>query len=139
MITYKCPSCAFSFTEADKAWDKAAVFGVCPNCDKKLNDFPVLESAAKHLQKNLTVSELLNIERVDVQQLPLNFYMLSAYCLFFAIGFLLIIILGDGVSFFRKCPLCFILLTIVTLGQILILVSMYKKRNRKNLTNATKK
>lgn len=32
MITFKCPNCGYSFSEADKAWDKAVAHGGCPKC-----------------------------------------------------------------------------------------------------------
>lgn len=41
MRTYKCRTCAFSFTEADKSWDTAIESGRCPKCSETLLDFPV--------------------------------------------------------------------------------------------------
>ena len=38
--TYKCWPCAFRFTEADSAWDRAIASGCCPNCGLALRDFP---------------------------------------------------------------------------------------------------
>jgi hypothetical protein len=32
MIEFKCPNCSFSFTEADKIWDKAVKNAQCPKC-----------------------------------------------------------------------------------------------------------
>jgi rubredoxin len=39
MISYKCPVCAFSFNESDKAWDDAVAHGACPKCDAQLINF----------------------------------------------------------------------------------------------------
>lgn len=47
MITHTCANCAFHFTQADKAWDKAIATGHCPKCHEHLPGFtaysPVLE------------------------------------------------------------------------------------------------
>lgn len=32
MIEFKCPNCSFSFSEADKVWDKAVKNAQCPKC-----------------------------------------------------------------------------------------------------------
>ena len=41
MITYNCPSCSFSFTQADKAWDVAVASKCCPKCKIALVNFNV--------------------------------------------------------------------------------------------------
>lgn len=40
MQTYTCAACEFTFTEADKTWRDAIGTWQCPNCLKKLHDFP---------------------------------------------------------------------------------------------------
>lgn len=41
MITHKCPSCWFIFSQADKAWDVAVMSRRCPKCNAALVDFNV--------------------------------------------------------------------------------------------------
>ncbi len=41
MQRYKCRSCAFTFSEADRSWDSAIDSGRCPQCSEPLYDFPV--------------------------------------------------------------------------------------------------
>ncbi len=39
MVKFECPNCSYSFSEADKAWDKAVAYGGCPKCKKKHSTF----------------------------------------------------------------------------------------------------
>jgi hypothetical protein len=41
VITYKCPKCAFSFNQSDRAWDEAVMSGNCPKCNSVLVNFAV--------------------------------------------------------------------------------------------------
>ena len=99
MLTYTCKSCFNAFSEADKAWDKAVEFGVCPKCGKKLEDFHVSEGEAKLVRASLNEPALKNTEKSFVQSVPPKGWL-------FILSFLalLFVIITDNSSSFLDRP-----------------------------------
>ncbi len=96
MLTHTCKSCFNAFSEADKAWDKAVEFGLCPSCGKKLQDFHVAEVDARLIRKTKKEAEQQAADtRLDeARKLQIGLYI---FCLLF----LLIIIFSGDSSFFE--------------------------------------
>lgn len=85
MLTYQCKKCKFSFTQADKSWDRAIINGSCPECDEKLKDFHISEKDAEYLRKNLKETDLLNADKSLAEALPSHgwAYILCLLCVLF--------------------------------------------------------
>jgi DNA-directed RNA polymerase subunit RPC12/RpoP len=87
LLTYKCKSCSFGFSQADKAWDRAVAYGACPECGEKLEGFHVSEKDAEHVRKNLEDIDLLNAEKSLAESLPSKgwLYILCLFCFLFVL------------------------------------------------------
>lgn len=87
MLTYQCKKCRFSFSQADKDWDRAIIDGSCPECGEKLENFHLSEKEIEHVKKNLKEIDLLNADKSLAESLTFMGWtcILSLFCILFVL------------------------------------------------------
>lgn len=93
MITFKCPNCNYSFSEADKAWDTAVENGCCPRC-KKVNPMFSFDGTLKPK----TSAEPLDSQYFHTKKIV-------KVCIFLLILFVILLCLSDSSGHTNLNPL----------------------------------